>query len=165
MKRPRYSAGNHRAATSDQRRTNVRSLRFANRPRHVGRVWLFVGLVAAATLALTGSCRRNYPNRRARRKQHGRLRVELGPSLVRAVGGNVTVQRLRGECQRPGRHWRHQRCNIARVDSVAAGTIAGLLEPASWRRHHRATDSLRPARTGTAGRASQVVSPPHDWKF
>jgi hypothetical protein len=90
----------------------MRSLRFANRP-NVGRTWLFVGLVAAATLALTGSCRRNYPNRRARREQYGWLWVELGPSLARAVGGNVTGQRLRRECQRPGRHWRHQRWNIA----------------------------------------------------
>ena len=83
----------------------MRSLRFANRP-NVGRTWLFVGLAAAATLALPGDrAGGNDPNRRARREQYGRLWVELGPSLARAVGGNVTGQRLRRECQRPGRHW------------------------------------------------------------
>ena len=133
----------------------MRSLRFANRP-NVGRTWLFVGLVAAATLALTGSCRRNYPNRRARREQQAW--PGLLEAMLRAKGYDVSVsvQGVIGDTSAG---------ILQRLGSVAAGTIAGLLEPASWRRHHRATDSLRPARTGTAGRASQVVSPPHDWKF
>jgi hypothetical protein len=90
----------------------MRSLRFANRP-NVGRTWLFVGLAAAATLALPGTVQAETIRIVALGASNCRLWVELGPSLARAVGGNVTGQRLRRECQRPGRHWRHQRWNIA----------------------------------------------------
>ncbi|MGZ3197213.1 MAG: GDSL-type esterase/lipase family protein [Croceibacterium sp.] len=101
----------------------MRSLRFANRPRHVGRTWLFVGLVAAATLALPGTVRAETlrivalgaSNTAGYGSSSGQAWPGLLEAMLRAKGYDVSVsvQGVIGDTSAG---------ILQRVDSVPAGT-------------------------------------------